>query len=81
MHFADVLRRVFYYPGARFDTSLLIQSFTMITMQTLLLRVALDNRPSPVSKGGDAALPFSGVNRTDVGSRPYNFWQWKSPKP
>ncbi|CAD6443499.1 2eb1b0fd-69f5-4d67-a225-85da6701a455 [Sclerotinia trifoliorum] len=74
--------RVFYYPGAQFDTSLLIQSFIMITMQTMLLKVALDHRPSPSSKGGDAAVPFAGHREGDFGgSRPYNFWQWRSPKP
>lgn len=73
-------RRVFYYPGAQFDTSLLIQSFIMIMMQTMLLKVALDHRPSPSSKGGDAAIPFTGHREGD-GPRPYNFWQWRSPKP
>jgi len=78
---ASILR-VFYYPGARFDTSLLIQSFIMITIQLVLLKVALDHRPSPSSKGGEAGLPFAGSREGDFGiSRPYNFWQWRSPKP
>lgn len=76
-----LIRRVFYYPGAKFDTSLLIQSFIMISIQLVLLKVALDHRPSPSSKGGEAALPFAGVNRAEYGApRPYNFWQWRSPK-
>ncbi|KAJ9148355.1 PQ-loop repeat-containing protein 1 [Pleurostoma richardsiae] len=74
--------RVFYYPGARFDTALLIQSFVMIAMQIVLLKVALDHRPPPTSKGGDAAAPFAGAQdgKWEV-QRPYNFWQWRSPKP
>ncbi|KAM3086456.1 hypothetical protein ACMFMG_000590 [Clarireedia jacksonii] len=74
--------RVFYYPGAQFDTSLLIQSFIMIAIQTILLKVALDHRPSPSSKGGEAAVPFAAHREGDFGvKRPYNFWQWRSPKP
>jgi len=76
------LLRVFYYPGAKFDTSLLIQSFIMIVIQLVLLKVALDHRPSPSSKGGEASLPFVGAREGELGvSRPYNFWQWRSPKP
>jgi hypothetical protein len=68
---------VFYYPGAKFDTSLLIQSFIMIAIQTVLLRVALDHRPSPSS-----SVPFAAGRDGDIGmKRPYNFWQWRSPKP
>ncbi|KAF8861176.1 hypothetical protein BDZ45DRAFT_800144 [Acephala macrosclerotiorum] len=76
------LLRVFYYPGAKFDISLLIQSFIMIAIQLVLLKVALDHRPSPSSKGGEAHLPFVGAREGEFGvSRPYNFWQWRSPKP
>lgn len=76
------LCRVFYYPGAKFDISLLIQSFIMIAIQLVLLKVALDHRPSPSSKGGEASLPFVGSREGELGvSRPYNFWQWRSPKP
>jgi len=76
------LCRVFYYPGAKFDTSLLIQSFIMIVIQLVLLKVALDHRPGPSSKGGDAAIPFAGSREGELGvSRPYSFWQWRSPKP
>ncbi|KAK0615909.1 hypothetical protein B0T17DRAFT_360219 [Bombardia bombarda] len=74
--------RIFYYPGAKFDTALLIQSFIMVFIQLILLKVALDHRPSPSSKGGEAAVPFA---RAQDGfmerPRPYNFWQWRSPKP
>ncbi|KAK0124022.1 hypothetical protein ONS95_009008 [Cadophora gregata] len=78
---ASVLR-VFYYPGAQFDKSLLIQSFIMIAIQLVLLKVALDHRPGPSSKGGEMANPFAGAREGEFGiQRPYNFWQWRSPKP
>lgn len=74
--------RVFYYPGAKFDEALLIQSFCNIFIQLILLKIALDHRPPPSSKGGDAALPFAGAQDGFGGfQRPYNFWQWRSPKP
>lgn len=75
--------RIFYYPGARFDSALLIQSFLMVIMQVLLLKIALDHRPGPASKGGDAALPFAGASKEGFWERPrpYSFWQWRSPKP
>jgi solute carrier family 66, member 2 len=78
------LSRIFYYPGARFDTALLIQAFIMIGVQLVLLKVALDTRPPPSSKGGEAALPFAAAGAQDGlwgMERPYNFWQWRSPKP
>lgn len=59
-----------------------MQSFVMIGIQTVLLKVALEHRPAPSSKGGEAAIPFAGSRDGDLGaSRPYNFWQWRSPKP
>ena len=73
--------RVFYYPGARFDASLLIQSFIMIAIQLVLLKVALDHRPGPSSKGGEAATPFTTSHDNWSIQRPYNFWQWRSSKP
>ncbi|GAB1314196.1 PQ loop repeat protein [Madurella fahalii] len=72
------LLRIFYFPGARYDPALLVQSFVMVFMQMVLLKIALDNRPAPYSKGGDAATPFARVHETQ---RPFNFWQWRSPKP
>ncbi|KAL1894768.1 hypothetical protein Sste5346_005744 [Sporothrix stenoceras] len=77
--------RIFYYPGAHFDKALLIQSILMVIVQLCLLKIALDNRPPPSAKGGEA--PFAGLDRRDSSSgglfaqRPYNFWQWRSPKP
>ncbi|RKU46031.1 hypothetical protein DL546_008616 [Coniochaeta pulveracea] len=51
-------------------------------MQLVLLKVALDHRPAPSSKGGDAATPFSrAADGIFERPRPYSFWQWRSPKP
>lgn len=72
--------RIFYYPGAKYDTALLIQSLIMVGVQIVLLKVALDHRPAPSSRGGDAAVPFAKAQDEEF-QRPYNFWQWKSPKP
>ncbi|KAK0739571.1 hypothetical protein B0T21DRAFT_362886 [Apiosordaria backusii] len=74
------LLRIFYYPGAKFDIALLIQSLVMTAMQVILLKIALDHRPAPSSKGGDAAVPFAKINEKER-KRPFNFWQWRSPKP
>ena len=69
---ASILK-IFYWPGARFDTSLLIQAFVMILVQLVLLKVALDNRPG---WRGDIALRVD-----DTKSWRYGFWRWKSQKP
>ena len=74
--------RVFYYPGARYDTALLVQALCNIMVQLVLLKVALDYRPSPSSKGGEAAVPFASAHDGLSGAqRPYNFWQWRSHRP
>lgn len=75
--------RIFYYPGAQFDKALLAQSILMVIVQLILLKVALDHRPPPSAKGGDAAVPFAGLKSAPAPlfTRPYNFWQWRSPKP
>jgi hypothetical protein len=74
--------RIFYYPGARYDTALLAQAVLAVGMQLILLKVALDHRPAPASKGGDAATPFSrAADGIFERPRPYSFWQWRSPKP
>src|SRR6478609_11394861 len=75
--------RIFYYPGARFDVALLVQALVMVVIQVVLLKIALDNRPPPTSKGGEAAVPFARAQGEGLfeQTRPYNFWQWRSPKP
>ncbi|CAK7274042.1 hypothetical protein SEPCBS57363_005958 [Sporothrix epigloea] len=78
------LLRIFYYPGAHFDKALLAQSLLMVVVQLVLLKIALDNRPPPSAKGGEAAVPFSAAGQSGGGifaNRPFNFWHWRSPKP
>ncbi|KAI5812075.1 hypothetical protein BZA77DRAFT_325454 [Pyronema omphalodes] len=64
--------RVFYWFGADFQISLLIQAILTIAVQITLLKVALDHRPPP------DVSPFSAVTSS---SRPYGFWQWRSQRP
>lgn len=78
----QVQYRLFYWPGARFDTALLVQAFCNIFIQLIVLKIALDYRPGHSSKGGEAAVPFAGVRDVALGGqRPFNFWQWRSDKP
>lgn len=72
--------RVFYWFGAYYSGTLFAQAVVMICVQLLLLKVALDNRPSPGIKNGIEHAPFSGVGNEGF-CRPYDFWQWKSVKP
>ncbi|KAF3935252.1 hypothetical protein ABW19_dt0203299 [Dactylella cylindrospora] len=73
---ASILR-IYYWFGVNFEFSLLVQSVIMVFVQTILLKVALDHRPS---KAMEAGIPFSGVH--DGGfERPYQFWQWRSQRP
>ncbi|OAA51976.1 PQ loop repeat protein [Metarhizium rileyi] len=75
--------RIFYWPGSRFDASLLVQSFLMVAVQLILLKIALEHKPLPATKGGEGSIPFSGLKRNGPFEirRPYNFWQWRSHKP
>lgn len=76
------LYRIFYWPYQKYDMALLVQSILMVIIQVILLKVALDHRPSSSTKGGEAALPFAGANDGIMSAqRPYNFWQWRAPKP
>lgn len=55
----------------------------MVVVQLILLKIALEHRPLPATKGGEGSMPFSGLERGspfDI-QRPYNFWQWRSHKP
>jgi hypothetical protein len=67
---ASILK-VYYWFGAHFSTSLLIQALLTIAVQILLLHVALTNRPAP------SHLPFQHT----ASSRPYAFWQWRNTRP
>lgn len=83
---ASILK-IFYWFGAYYDTALLIQAGLMIVMQTILLKVALDNRPPSGSKGGLEHRPFSAYSADGIledimaGKRPFNFWRWSNARP
>jgi hypothetical protein len=65
--------KVFYWFGSHFSTSLLIQALLMILVHILCLHVALTNRPAP------SHLPFQ-ISSPKL-RRPYDFWQWRNPRP
>ncbi|KAF2689019.1 PQ loop repeat protein [Lentithecium fluviatile CBS 122367] len=67
---ASILK-VYYWFGARFSTSLLVQALLMIGVHFVLLHVALTNRPAT------SHLPFQPASA----KRPYGFWQWRAPRP
>jgi hypothetical protein len=52
----------------------------MIIVQLVMLKVALDNRPSTGGRNGIEHAPFSGAG-SNATARPYEFWQWKNDKP
>ncbi|KAF1830192.1 PQ loop repeat protein [Decorospora gaudefroyi] len=68
MLLASILK-TFYWFGAHYSTSLLTQALLMILVHLLLLHVALTHRPPPPH------LPFQHA------TRPYDFWQWRAPRP
>lgn len=68
---ASILK-IFYWPGARYDVSLLVQAFLMIGVQTTLLKVALDNRPA-----WRGERPFAETGE----GRPLDFWRWNAQRP
>ena len=68
---ASILK-IFYWPGARYDLTLLIQAIVMVAVQGVLLKVALDNRPARRDEG-----PFKDMD----GGRPFNFWRWRLQRP
>lgn len=72
---AASILKIFYWPGARYDTALLVQAGVMVVVQAVLLKVALDNRP----RGGrDGGVPFKDL---DSGKRPGKFWRWRDQRP
>ncbi|EAW14755.1 PQ-loop repeat-containing protein [Aspergillus clavatus NRRL 1] len=76
---ASILK-VFYWFGHYYSLSLLIQAVITVGVQIILLKVALDNRPSPGVKNSVEHVPFSNLEEKGL-VRPYDFWQWKSAKP
>lgn len=79
--------RIFYWFGAYYSFSLLIQAVLMILVQSILLKVALDNRPASGMREGLEHAPFSAYNQEGIlhqllsGKRPYQFWQWPTARP
>lgn len=79
--------KVFYWFGAYYDVALLVQACLMIAVQTVLLKVALDNRPPSGTRGGVEHRPFSAYSADNIledlmaGKRPFNFWRWSTAKP
>lgn len=89
MLLASILK-VFYWFGAHYDTALLIQALLTLVVQTILLKVALDNRPRSSTRGGLEHTPFAAYNSSNVkgllqntlnGARPFNFWRWTNTRP
>jgi len=78
---ASILK-VFYWFGEYYSYSLFFQAVNMVAVQLVLLKVALDNRPSSGGKESVEHTPFSGQQDSGFNiPRPYNFWRWKSTKP
>ncbi|KAA6413598.1 MAG: pq loop repeat protein [Lasallia pustulata] len=77
---ASILK-IFYWPGARYDLSLLLQAVVMLAMQLVLLKVALDNRPG--WRGELAGAPFQAGTKNAAGARQrlWGFWRWRSQRP
>ncbi|KAH6638732.1 PQ loop repeat protein [Boeremia exigua] len=73
---ASILK-IFYWFGAHFSTSLLVQALLTIAVQVLLLHVALTHRPNPAL----AHTPFALARAPAPRRRPYDFWQWRAPRP
>ena len=83
---ASILK-IFYWPGARYDTTLLIQAVIMVIVQVVLLKVALDNRPWRARDPG----PFRelemerkqgmGMGMGLAWGRPGGFWRWHRQRP
>ena len=71
---ASILK-IFYWPGARYDLSLLVQAVIMVGVQVVLLKVALDNRPG---WRGDGGVPFVGGQGKEW--RPFGFWRWRTQR-
>ncbi|KAI4241080.1 MAG: hypothetical protein L6R42_011377 [Xanthoria sp. 1 TBL-2021] len=75
---ASILK-IFYWPGARYDMSLLVQAFLMVGVQMTLLKVALDNRPA---WRGERPFTETGRSFAQTGTgRPFDFWRWKQQRP
>lgn len=79
------LLKIFYWPGARFDYSLLTQAVVMLVVQAILLKVALNGRNGgwrgeglgirgiPAKRGGSGSS-------TEGGWMPFGFWRWRGER-
>ncbi|TKA72748.1 hypothetical protein B0A49_04587 [Cryomyces minteri] len=77
---ASILK-IYYWFGARYDMSLLVQATIMIVVQLLLLHVALTYRPAKAA-ATTLHTPFAGSREGGTHIvRPWNFWQWRSARP
>lgn len=74
MLLASILK-VFYWFGAHYSTALLIQALLMILVHILCLHVALTHRAPAATH-----MPFAHVG-AGPRKRPYDFWQWRAPRP
>jgi len=81
---ASILK-LFYYPGARYDAALLAQAALMILVQLVVLKVALDTRPSWRDGAAVRGLTWTAKTRNDGGSgsgwMPGGFWRWRAQAP
>lgn len=72
------ISKLFYWPGARFDTALLLQAILMIFVQAVLLQIALTTRPPQDKVNPSTSIPFAPAR---ANKRPYDFWQWRDVRP
>ena len=73
--------RLFYWLGAAYDTSLLLQAALTVIVQIVLLHVALRGRPT-YNSAITLHQPFAGSREGDSHvQRPFNFWQWRLARP
>ncbi|KAF2742075.1 hypothetical protein M011DRAFT_453891 [Sporormia fimetaria CBS 119925] len=67
--------KVYYWFGAHFSRSLLVQALLMILVHITLLHIALTHRPPTTAHHH----PFA--HTTGPAPRPFDFWQWRSTRP
>ena len=81
---AASLLKLAYWPGARFAPSLVVQAVVTLAVQVVLLKVALDGRPSARRGGwGGGRLgggPEEGEEEEEGKGRPWGFWRWREER-
>jgi hypothetical protein len=60
-----------------------MQAVNMTFVQAILLKIALNNRPTPGAKESIEHVPFADQqDHSEPGfRRPYNFWRWRQERP